>query len=682
MGLRDFLLALLTAYLHYTTTTQAIVGYDCGPNQLNITTLSLLDVGACEIPQPQLHTESVNIQLLQISDYTLKKVIQCKIEVHRRVSYCGMYSHTSAVANGYKEYIQEISHEQCNLIHKTGVFTVGQSGQIFNLKPNNSYTHTLTIAGSLSNNGACTGSQFSDPFGTWSTVFVEASYRISLREYYAAVNLNQNKIHLNSGVVCLISDSTCTDVEGGQTFWDPLPPDTCNFKNYEVLYTGPANKTYDNTTESSELLYSLVTEDVTFVLAHKTIVPICNILFVRTEHPKLLIYETKQGMPLLETGSPKVHNMDMFTYVNSKFVYVERHIRTEINRLYQDVLTQKCKLEQQALRNSLILATQAPDEFAYHFMKGPGYMSIVAGEVVHIVQCVPVEVTFRETKECYMQLPILSQNQTRYLTPRTHIISNTGTQISCNTFIRSMYFFGEKWFKMLPNPVEGPTPNIMMPKTTPTWKYTNPSSLATSGIYSQADLDKLRDHIMFQAEKPMVLNTLVKGVMGQPTDRQGFSVFNLLDEETIDKIAQSAWGKFWTIFTNFGTTSAGLIGIIIIIRGIKLIADTLIHGYTLHKIFGWSLHLLGAFWDSVTNLLLHLGTKPPVNRTNEGDQNAPIPSAPNAYIKELNPLLQPSTNNKIDTGKEESISLTTNTSLYPHLQQEEERSKTNYSIQF
>lgn len=92
-------------------------------------------------------------------------------------------------------------------------------------------------------------------------------------------------------------------------------------------------------------------------------------------------------------------------------------------------------------------------------------------------------------------------------------------------------------------------------------------------------------------------------------------------------------GKFWTIFTNFGTASAGLIGIIIIFRGIKLIADTLIHGYTLHRIFGWSIYLLGAFWDSVTNLLLHLGKRPPPDGPNKADSEAPIASAPHAHTE-------------------------------------------------
>ena len=78
--------------------------------------------------------------------------------------------------------------------------------------------------------------------------------------------------------------------------------------------------------------------------------------------------------------------MNIFTCVNSKFIYVERHIRTEINRLYHDIVSHRCILEQQVFRNTLTLATQSPDEFAYHVMKGPGYMSVTAGEFNLIYQ--------------------------------------------------------------------------------------------------------------------------------------------------------------------------------------------------------------------------------------------------------------------------------------------------------
>ena len=81
-----------------------------------------------------------------------------------------------------------------------------------------------------------------------------------------------------------------------------------------------------------------------------------------------------------------------------------------MSKLYHDLLTHKCQLEQQVFKNSLIIATQAPDELAYHLMKGPGYMSIIAGEVVHIIKCIPVEVMVQQAEECYAELKVMIRN--------------------------------------------------------------------------------------------------------------------------------------------------------------------------------------------------------------------------------------------------------------------------------
>jgi len=114
--------------------------------------------------------------------------------------------------------------------------------------------------------------------------------------------------------------------------------------------------------------------------------------------------------------------------------------------------------------------------------------------------------------------------------------------------------------------------------------------------------------------------------------------------------------------------SAGVLAIFFLIRLIKLIVGTIIHGYALHSVYGWSLHLIGAVWRSVTHLLLHLagtvtrkllpghqdtealipiaGTSSETRSTPE-DQS-PSPSAPSrnvsetqnpVYYKELRALL-------------------------------------------
>ena len=112
MGLRGFLLALLICNFNYITTVYAIIRFDCGSNQSNITTLSLLEVGECNLPPSQVHVKRTYIQLLKLPGFTNTKVIQCKVEIRRAISHCGMHSHIFIDANGHSEYIQDVIRDQ------------------------------------------------------------------------------------------------------------------------------------------------------------------------------------------------------------------------------------------------------------------------------------------------------------------------------------------------------------------------------------------------------------------------------------------------------------------------------------------------------------------------------------------------------------------------------------------
>ena len=137
----------------------------------------------------------------------------------------------------------------------------------------------------------------------------------------------------------------------------------------------------------------------------------CGYLIQRTEHPKLFIVENHKGLILPARNEISTENLDIFSYVNSKFVYVERHIRTQLSRLYHDITLQTCNVERQVLKTLITLAPLTPDEFAYQLMKGPGYMALIVGEVAHIIKCIPVEVTVRHTSECYHQLAVKKGNE-------------------------------------------------------------------------------------------------------------------------------------------------------------------------------------------------------------------------------------------------------------------------------
>lgn len=629
----DRIKGIITILIIWARPSYGIIGYDCGSASTNLTTLSLINVEECDVPLPNVETTRVFIQLLQLDEFKAVKVIQCKVEIDRLIKKCGMFSHTMDVNNGKYSYIEEVSRSACERMHTYGSIELAGT-VITGLRPNQTDTRPLILAGHVDNDGRCSGGAYSDPYGTWGDVIVLGTVKITLQDYFANVRLNTNRVQLRSGVVCELRATQCTDIEGGSTFWNPFPTDSCRLYDYSSLFRGYADKIIDKESHPTQTTYSLTSQGTVFALTSVGQYTTCGYTLIRTEHPKLVILETDPAFKAL-TNPGRTTSFDLFTYVNSKFVYVEKHVRSQLNQLYRNILLQQCNLELRLMQNALAIATRSPDIFAYHFMKGPGYMALLAGEVIHIVKCVPVEVKLAQTQECYEQLPVIRDNRTYFLTPQTHILLRQGTQITCNVLAPSMFRLENAWYKFMPRPVEALTPTIMKPLTKPTWKYISPGALATSGIYTQAELDQLRDHIMFPAERPAVLNTVARGVMGQSTSMNGGSISNLIDEASIEKIVTSTWQKIWGKFLIFGNISAGLLGIYLTVRIIKLILDTVVHGYALHTVYGWSMYLIGAVWDSLTQLLLHLGRK------ETGTLNPSAPVSSNAKSSETTPLESP-----------------------------------------
>jgi len=100
------------------------------------------------------------------------------------------------------------------------------------------------------------------------------------------------------------------------------------------------------------------------------------------------------------------------------------------------------------------------------------------------------------------QLPVLSGTYTTYfLTPQTHIL-HQGTQITCNSFAHTMYLLEDAWYKFMPKQYHRLSWNLQLNHH---GDILVPEALVIN-IYSQNDLEKLKNHIIFFAEWPLVLN--------------------------------------------------------------------------------------------------------------------------------------------------------------------------------
>ena len=137
--------------------TNAFIGYDCGSWNLNVTTLSLLEIEECELPETNVEVSEKYVQLLQINEYSETKIIQCKFETHRTVYYCGIHSHVSIVLNGESLYINDVSRSPCEDVNKTGILKVTESHIVRAIKINQAITHSLMFAGYINSEGKCNG---------------------------------------------------------------------------------------------------------------------------------------------------------------------------------------------------------------------------------------------------------------------------------------------------------------------------------------------------------------------------------------------------------------------------------------------------------------------------------------------------------------------------------------------
>lgn len=616
----------------------AMLGYDCGGAGLNITTLSLLDIGTCEINDIEPKQEEVYVQLMQTSEYETTTITQCKVEVDRTVYHCGMWSHLSIAPGGRREYIMEIGMAACKKLYETGTITIGNS-LLSMLTRNATNRRSAILAGTIHSDFRCGGvAHYSDAYGSWDDdVVVQASVKITLKEMQAPIHRSTGRITLPDGTRCPVNEGGCLDSDGAETYWPVLPVDTCHFDKYDVLYEGLATKLTPKSGHDLPVVYT-VTKSVLFSLTKVAERNICGYNLIQTEHPKLFLLETEKGRTFKTRGKISVDNLDIFTYVNSKFVYVERHLQTQLTQLYKDIMEQKCALERQILRNALSLAAIAPDEMASRIMKAPGYTAVTTGEVMHLIKCVPVSCKFRSTEGCYNELPVTHGNSSYFLSPRTKILIRKGTPRNCDTPLPTMYQIQGTWYRATPRLSESPPPATIKPLTHPTWKYVSPTDLATDGIYDDEQLERLRTHIMFPVERPAMLNTIVQGAMGENVPAGSISMLNLLDEASINKIAESAGARMWKGFITFGSASAGILAIFIIARLVKLVIDTLIHGYALHSVYGWSLHLLGAIWSSVTHLLLHLGSRPEKSTAAKGERESATAPPPSTEDRLLAPV--------------------------------------------
>lgn len=580
----------------------ALTGYDCGRHAPNITTFSLREVAQCESHDTDPEVTNVDLILLQRVDHRPMLVQTCRVKVARRICYCDWQGYASTIEES--TYYEPVSREACEEMVAHGRFEF-EKIVLRDLLPNATNYRSLTVVGEMESDGDCSGGTYTSNDKVYKKAVVMAKVELDFSERTAQANVDTKEIHLPSGTRCLLASARCIDANQNNAYWIYTPRPTCDFEQYAVLFEGKGVRVSDNITHSPDVYFGNSSKEIQFGLTRVGEFSLCGYKVIRTEHPKLYIAEYAPGRGPPARPGINVEDVILTAYFNTKIQYQGRHIKQQFQNLYRDVLLHRCRLERGVIKNSLLHINSKPDVVAMTIMKRTGYMAVKSGEVAHMIACEPTACKIRHLKECFQEIPVTCRNETFFLKPQSHVMTRAGTPVDCNSILPAVFNIDGVWHQFTPSISRAREPQVLRPMSAPTWHYQDLEGQLESGIYTPKDLERLQEHFLFPAERPALLEEVARRLSDKATTSTSYARFgNLLDRASIEAIADSRLRKLWDGFTQFGIYAAGIMGVITIFHFIKLVIDTLIRGYTLRSLYGWSIHVIGAVWGSVTHLLV------------------------------------------------------------------------------
>lgn len=626
-------LSLCLITLMFSEINTMMVGYDCISKPINISVISLSDVTQCNIEKQALKEEDEFIQVIQTRQSVNIQVFSCLISVSTLVTHCGMHSHASISYKGFNvNEVYDVSHSVCDKLTKYNEFRTLGGKTLTNIKNNSTTTRSVIDHGEITDvqSSNCKGTDvyLDDIF--YRDVMVQRSYTITLRSHIGVMDNDDLSIKLSSGYTYKYKDGRGFDPDFGYSFWDIHGLNVeCTTNRLMVIYSGQGNVL---TTALGDKTVIINTPEQIMAIGLKQKTIICNTHTYLTDHPKVYVILGKNNiLPKIESDID-VNNLDMFLYMNSKFVYIERHFKTQLEILYSNLQNQICMQNYQLLNQLLSLAYISPEEFAWSYTKSPGITAILRGEAIYLVKCIPVTVEHYPTITCYQEIPVTYKNKTMYLKPRSRILTEIGTEIDCNPLAPTLFKFGGTWLTNTYPSVPVKAPIQLTADNQDKWKYIETSEIIKAGFYKLSDLEAYQRKLMFPLEKPAIENILASKSIGVKLDSQSVDLLRMFDKSHIEQIKvslfEAIYGWTWKISVFMG----GFSGFLIILMILKSIFSMVLNGTVLYRTFGFSFKLLSAMWGTLAKHVLYFNI---VKKMGEDIEKA---TAPPCSTDEISPL--------------------------------------------
>ena len=605
------ILIWMSLALHLTGAIKTMV-YDCAHDEIKITRIAANQVAECVKDKQNLYTEQKMIQIIHEKKVENIKVIHCLIEKISIIAHCGHLSHSSLVDKGLSSTVIELTASECTDIHVSHRYTF--KGTLFeDLKSNTTSDQQVTEVGSILADGTCNGVDFTQNGYNYDDAVVLSTLRITLSDYITTIDTTTQAVTFSDGSSCKGSIGTCFSHTLGTSVWNFSNNEKCSKTSRDILFEGLAFITSPSQLNGSNDLkigdmVSVETNEKMMSFSVTGATHLCFQMVFKTDVDRILIAVKNPVFGFYFEMHEDIipQNIDLPLYLNAKIFYLASQFKTKMEDLYREVKFAACQNSRQNILTRLQLARQ--NEVTYsHILNGKqGYMTLVAGDCLLSIKCIPMLVEVRETTTCHKNLPVLYNNRSTFMETLGCTLTDVPAEIPCSRVASAVFQVNNKvWISVNPHISYAQEPVVLQPESyIQDLKFGNIKRYLLAGIYSSEQLEAFNDYVRY----PMRIRTANEYITNKFVQTHAvndqFKITNMLSPEELKKMKDNFLEDVEAKILKFGSWMGAITGIILLAQIVRFLISTLINVQFLRSTLGNGFHLLAATFTSLTNLLV------------------------------------------------------------------------------
>jgi hypothetical protein len=612
---KNLLVLLLLLYIHH---VMGIIAYDCSSPESKMAVVSLLSEPVCTRKTHPVETKRILAQVLQHKRYDNIPYQQCLVTYQVTVTDCQRWFSNMHAAT--YSHVVELSEERCKDMHRYKSFNDPAFNNLrvyINAQGQGEFTGT--VIGS-NEGGSCKGGFFTPHKSNLKPVadaHVFVQINVKINKGYASLNIKDNELTFENGYTSNYNNLRSFDPSNGFTFWSKsVSKEECKQNKVFVVYEGEVVKSEQRMPDNStKILYILEddTSDREFLLEHTGNTSICGELSFTTQSTSLFVVESNNGIFKNKKDTNfNIRNLDNNLFLSMKISHLSHDIGRQVTEMYSDLMYEKCLSDSKIVSNMLSLARIDPKDWGYVYFKAPGFLGSVRSDSIYIQSCVPVNVTHRPTKECYQELPVMTvDNKPMFMTSRSRLLIEKGEQVECNNILANKYKLNGQWYNRVNGQLilsQKPVEVSISPVTD--WAFNSMKRVADFGIYSSEEIESYSKVLFTPLNIPAEIANFINHVTSQLSIANRPDLHKAFTPNDFEHLRQHLTLNFFDKFKNaaisIGNFTSFVIGLFLIFKFVKFVANTIINAFIIGYAFGYcNFRMLFSCWDHMVSLFLH-----------------------------------------------------------------------------